>query len=149
MAGHFWKAALYTCAIASVCIIYDDNIWYKQQSIARHRAKLSFSFPVVSWWRHQMETFSALLSICAGNSPVTDEFPAQRLVTRSFDVFFDLRLNKRLSKQSCGWWFETPSRPLWRHCNVVLGYFITVLGGFCTITRATMRLNQCQCGITE
>ena len=51
------------------------------------------------------------------NSPVTGEFPAQRPVTRSFDVFFDLRLNKRLSEQSRGWWFETPSRPLWRHCN--------------------------------
>ena len=46
-----------------------------------------------------METFSALLAICAGNSPVPGEFPAQRPVTRSFDVFFDLRLNKRLSKQ--------------------------------------------------
>ena len=45
-----------------------------------------------SWWRHQMETFSALLALCAGNSPVTGEFPAQRPVTRSFDVFFDLRL---------------------------------------------------------
>ena len=45
------------------------------------------------------------------------EFPAQRTVTRSFDVIFDLRLNKRLSKQSWGWWFETLSRPLWRHCN--------------------------------
>ena len=44
-----------------------------------------------------METFSALLAICAGNSPVPGEFPAQRPVTRSFDVFFDLRLNKRLS----------------------------------------------------
>ena len=42
----------------------------------------------------------------------------QRPVTRSFDVFFDLRLNIRLSKQSWGWWFETPSRPLWRHCSV-------------------------------
>ena len=70
-----------------------------------------------SWWRHQMETFSALLAICAGNSPVPGEFPAQRPVTRRFDVFFDLRLNKRLSKQSWGWWFETPSRPLWRHRN--------------------------------
>ena len=39
-----------------------------------------------AWWRHQMETFSALQAICAGNSPVTGEFPAQRLVTRSFDV---------------------------------------------------------------
>ena len=48
------------------------------------------------------------------------EFPAQRLVTRSFDVFFDLRLIKRLNKQSRGWWFETPSRPLWSHCNEIL-----------------------------
>ena len=69
------------------------------------------------WWRHQMETFSPLLAICAGNSPVTGEFLAQRPVTRSFDVFFDLRLNKRLSKQSWGWWFETLSCPLWRHRN--------------------------------
>ena len=66
-----------------------------------------------------METFSALLALCAGNSPVTDDFPSQRPVTRSFDVLYDLRLNKRLSKQLWGWWFETPSRPLWRHCNVV------------------------------
>ena len=64
-----------------------------------------------------METFSALLAICAGNSPVSGDFPAQRPVTRSFDVFFDLRLIKRLSKHSRGWWFETLSRPLWRHCN--------------------------------
>ena len=69
------------------------------------------------WWRHPMQTFSALLAICAGNSPVTGEFPAHRPVTQSFDIFFDLRLNKRLSKQSWGWWFETPSCPLWRHCN--------------------------------
>ena len=41
----------------------------------------------------------------------------QKPVTWSFDVFFDLRLNKRLSKQSWGWWFGTPSCPLWRHCN--------------------------------
>ena len=59
------------------------------------------------------------MAICAGNSPVTGEFPAQRSVMRSFDVFFDLRLNKRLSKQSWDWWFETPPRPFWRHCNVI------------------------------
>ena len=75
---------------------------------------------VPSLWRHQMETFFASLAICAGNSPVTGEFPAQRPVTRIFEVFFDLRLNKRLSKQSWGWWFEMVSRPLWRHCNVHL-----------------------------
>ena len=44
-----------------------------------------------------METFSTLLAICAGNSPVTEEFPTQRPVTRSFDVFFDLRMNTQLS----------------------------------------------------
>ena len=49
------------------------------------------------WRRHKIETFPALLAICAGNSPVTGEFPAQRPVTRSFDVFFDLCMNKRLS----------------------------------------------------
>ena len=70
-----------------------------------------------AWWRHQMETFSALLTLCAGNSPVTGEFPSQRPVTRSFDVFFDLHLNKRLSKQQRRRWLEMPSRSLWRHCN--------------------------------
>ena len=48
----------------------------------------------ISWWRHQMETFSMLLALC--DSPLAGEFPAQRPVTRSFDVFFDLRPNKRL-----------------------------------------------------
>ena len=72
----------------------------------------------LSWWRRQMELFSALRAICAENSPITGEFPTQRPVTRSFNFFFDLRLNKRLSKQSWGWWFETQSRPFWRHCNV-------------------------------
>ena len=73
----------------------------------------------IPWWRHPMEIFSALLAICAGNSPAPGEFPAQRPVTRSFDVFFDLRLNKPLSKQPWGWLFETPSCPLWRQCNVI------------------------------
>ena len=71
-----------------------------------------------------MDIFSTWLALCAGNSPVTGEFPSQRPVTWSFDVFFDLRLHKRMSKQSWGWWFETPSRPLWRHCNVNSWYHI-------------------------
>ena len=72
---------------------------------------------MITWWRHQMDTFSALLAFCAGNSPVTGEFPAQRPVTRSFDLCFDLRLNKQLSKQSWGWWFDTPSCSSWGQCN--------------------------------
>ena len=67
-----------------------------------------------------METFSALLAIYAGNSPGTGEFPAQRPVTRSFDVFFDVRLIKRLSKHLRGWWFETLSHPLWGHRNDIV-----------------------------
>ena len=70
-----------------------------------------------AWWRHQMETFSALLALCAREFTGPGEFPTQRPVTRSFDVFFHLRLNKRLSKQPRGWWFETPPWSLWRQCN--------------------------------
>ena len=87
-------------------------------SLARPRFGLLFE--MCPWFRHHMETFSASLAICAGNSPVTGEFPSQRPVTRSFDAFFGLYLNKRLSKQSRSWWFEKPSRPLWRHYNVAL-----------------------------
>ena len=57
------------------------------------------------------------MAFCAGNSPVTGEFPAPRPVTRNFDVFFDLCLNKQVSKQSWGWWSVTPSSSLWRPCN--------------------------------
>ena len=78
--------------------------------------------PEIIWWRHQMEIFSALLAICAGNSPAHGEFPTQRPVTRSFDIFFDLRPNKRLSKHWWGWWFETPSSPLWRYWNEQIEY---------------------------
>ena len=59
-----------------------------------------------------MEIFSLLLALCA--------IPSKRPVTLSFNVFFDLRVNKRLSKQSWAWWFETPSYSLWRHCNEYL-----------------------------
>ena len=77
-----------------------------------------------SWRRDPMKTFSASLAFCAGNSPVTGEFSTQRPVTRSFNVFFDLRLNIRLSKQSWCWWFETLSRSLWRHCNVLWRLYV-------------------------
>ena len=70
-----------------------------------------------AWWRHQMETFSALLAVCEGNPSVTGEFPSQRPMTRSFDILFHLRQNKRLNKQSRRRLFETPSPSLWRYCN--------------------------------
>ena len=71
-----------------------------------------------AWWRHHLETFSALLALCEGNPPGTGGLPSQRLVTRSFDFFFDKRLNKPFSKQSRRRWFETSSSWLWRHCSV-------------------------------
>ena len=67
-----------------------------------------------------METFSALLVFCAGNSPVTGEFPAQRPVTRNFDVFFDLRL-------SDNWAYKGDAGDLRRYCahyDVIVMHFI-------------------------
>ena len=78
-----------------------------------------------------METFSALLALCEGNPLVTGGFQ-RPVMRRSFDGFFDLRLNKRLNKQSRHRWFETPSRSLWRHCNacIVLGCTYTISAVF-------------------
>ena len=72
------------------------RIVYTEEFAAQRQ--LQHTQPNTPWWRHQMETFSALLALCVGNSPVTGEFPSQRPVTRSFGVFFGLSLNQRLSK---------------------------------------------------
>ena len=107
--------------------------WYKQ-----HTANTR--------WCPQMETFSALLAFCTENAPVTSEFPTQRTVTQSFDVFFDLRQNQ----QSVNSWanngdagdfrryrahYDVPvmSREIRKACNVFL---ISLLLGNC-IMRAT------------
>ena len=67
------------------------------------------------------------------------EFPAQRPVTWSFDVFFDLRPDKRLSKQPWGWWFETPSWSLWSQCNVfAFFYYYSILKHY-RVLRFTFR----------
>ena len=89
----------------------------KTRIVARLRGITS---AILKWFMMTplMEASSALLARCTRNSPVTGEFPVHKPVTRSFDICFDLRLNKRLSTQSRGCWFETPSRSLWRHCIV-------------------------------
>ena len=104
----FW-CALFCCAY-----IIRSNYWYSAGWFTATGAIIGLWS---TWWRHQMETFCTLLAICAGNSPVPGEFPAQRPVTRSFNVFFYLRLNKRLSKESSGWWLEMLPRPLLGHSN--------------------------------
>ena len=78
-------------------------VWNPQSLV-----EISLSRDDVIKWKH----FPRYWPFFAGYSLVTGEFPAQRPVTRSFDAFFDLRLNKWLSKQWWGWWFDT----LWRHC---------------------------------
>ena len=80
------------------------------------RSNSVFHDDVIKW-----KPFPRYWPFVSGNSPVTSEFPAQKPVTRSFDVFFYMRLNKRLSKQSWGWWFDTPSQPLWRHWDALWG----------------------------
>ena len=84
--------------ICMICIVSSYRHMHKLQLLPWMGPRPLFS----TWWRHQMEAFSALL----------------RPVTRSFDIFFALHLNKRLSKQSWVWWFETPSLSLWSHCSV-------------------------------
>ena len=87
------------------------------------------------WWHHQMETYSVLLAFVRGTT-VTGGFPSQRpvAVTQSFDVYFDLLLDKSLSKQSRRRWFETPWRSLWRHCNGVsiITVFVCLIICFCS-----------------
>ena len=85
------------------------GLWYLGSLCLQHSSR----------WRHQMETLSALLALSERNPPVCSGFPSQRPVMWSFDVLFDLCLNKRLRKQSRRWWFEMQSRSLWRRGNVV------------------------------
>ena len=91
---------LYENAFGDIAKCDETPTWHlNQQPMEMQPAQMQ-----IAGWRHQMETLSALLAIYAGNSPVPGEFPTQRPVTQSFDVSFDLRLNKRLCKQSWGWW---------------------------------------------
>ena len=87
---------------------------------------------VVEYWCFMMTSsngniFRVTGPLC-GEFTGPGEFPTQWPVTRSFDVFFDLRLNKRLSKQPWGWWFETPSLSWWRHCYVMASRILINIG---------------------
>ena len=97
--------------------VYIVMAWHLNQCWLIFNWTLMNTFSYEAWWRHQMETFSTLLALCAGNLMVTGEFPSQRPVTRNFDVFFDLSLNKRFSKQVRRQWSETTSGSLWRQSN--------------------------------
>ena len=115
----FWKV---------LCGCYTDVIWrsWRLKSLMT-RSFLQQIVCHATWLTWQQSRVECMMTTSNGNifrvtsllwGEFTGEFPSQRPVTRSFYVFFDLYLNKQLSKQSWGWWFETPSRPLWRNSNV-------------------------------
>ena len=99
--GHIWPKSCYV-------------VWKKWSSWV----KMTKIHDDVIKWKHFPRYWPFVQGILQW--PVNS--PHKRPVTQSFDVFFDLRLNKRLSKQSRGWWFEMPSHTLWRHCNVCWKY---------------------------
>ena len=92
------KVCMCICSSPYILCMCDDEsvIWRLGRPFTLNELLCMWPWFVRLWWRHKMETFPALLAICAGNSPVTGEFPARRPMARSFDIFVDLRLNKRL-----------------------------------------------------
>ena len=100
-----------------------DHSWWCHGSFSEVKLSGSRLLIIWSWWRHQKETFSALLTLCVGNSPVTGEFPAPPYKGQwrgALMLSLICALNERFSKQVWGWWFETPSRPLWRRRKAII-----------------------------
>ena len=119
-----------TCDLANICHLKLGYRWGNKSFfsvewnyIPMHWFRRDFTiFDIYAWMGNYMMTssngniFRVTGPLC-GEFTGPSEFPTQRPVTRSFNIFFDLRLNKRLSEQPWGWWFETPSWSLWRQCN--------------------------------
>ena len=115
----------------------NNNISSLVQMVDWHNRKVTGHYPRLwwltllthicvtqSWWVQLLPMMtSSNGSIFRVTGPLFGEFtghwwiPLTKAETRSLDVFFDLCQSKRLSKQSWGWWFETPSFSLWRHYN--------------------------------
>ena len=119
LSTRFWSEGLCYLGIHGLCFVMG----------------CSWSSNTMLWWRHQMEAFSALLTLCVGNPSLTRGFPSKRSVTQSFDVFFGMRLNKRLNKQTRCRWFETPWHSLCCHCNAIHQGYFTGTGATTWLTR--------------
>ena len=133
-----WTTTSFVRSLKYQIRLFGDKIvlkeWYLLSSLKGswnvEKESIMFTYPNYGTERNQQILDLHILSrVCHDDVIKWKHFPhywpfvwgihrGQRTVTRSFEVFFDLRLNKRLSKQSWGWWFETLSRPLWRHSNV-------------------------------
>ena len=97
--------------------------------------QISWLLLLLTWWRHQMETFPCYWPFVSGIHRSPGNSPAKPVVW-IFDVSVDLCLNIRLGKQWSRRWFETPSRSLWRHCNVSTVGPHTVTGPFSVWARS-------------
>ena len=101
-----------------------NHIWFKKNKVSyctcitTHTSFMQLHDDVIKW-KHFPHYWPFVLGIHRSQMNIPHK---GQWVTRSFDVFFDLRLNKRLSKQSRRWWFETPLRPLLRQCNETIGF---------------------------
>ena len=100
----------------SKATVFSFMCWNKNEMIYSWYALINLHLNIDIMMTPSKGNIYALLALCEDNSPVTGEFLSQRPVTRSFDVFFDLRLNKQMNKQSRRRWFETP----WRSCCVTV-----------------------------
>ena len=103
---------------------------YKHTTVARGRIMMTSS---------NGNIFRVTGPLC-GEFTGPGKFSTQRPVTRNFDVFFDLRLDKRLSKQPWGWWFETPSWSLWRQFNVL--YHCIAMACVCPAIQIVKRVGE-------
>ena len=99
------KSEIWSCKTATTLTIAEP--WTKKWNSWRY----------ITWWRHKIETVSALLALCAANSPVTVEFPSQgqwrgALMFSLICAWTNGRVHNRYARR----WFETPSCSSWRHC---------------------------------
>ena len=114
---YFWPIQVTNLRMCVLILGMTHSVWWISWLLIGRVVLTGYNWFLLCMITSPIETIPALLALCAGNSPVTSEFPSQRPVTQSFDVFFDLHLNKRLSKQSSQRWFETPAHSLCCHCN--------------------------------
>ena len=131
------------CAGNSPVTAENVSIWWRHHDTSRH-VRLWIQFAPNMMTSSNGNIFRVTGPLC-GEFTGPGEFPAQRPVTRSFDVFFDLCLNKRLSKQPWGWWFETPAWSLWRHRNGKSNYYPSAKcgGRLCQPNRPISQIPQC------
>ena len=98
--------------------LFSDNGWYWNTTILLNSPNIFLNVRIQ--WSMMTSSNGNIFRVTGplcGEFTGSAEFPAQRPVTRGFDVFFYLRLNKRLNKQPWGWWFEMSPWSLWRQCN--------------------------------